>query len=258
MFDSKLNIGVDEDLNISYFDDTVGPKNELRRLKDIRGSLLDSSAQGPEVVYSIAMDVGRKQDQADLNKRMLLFGVCAYSKGKVGKEPVRSQGHIHSISASTGSSTPEVYEIWDGEAIIMMQPSADATLEKCFAVHANPGDVVIVPPNWAHCTINGNHNKRMVFGAWCIRDYGFDYKQVRDHHGLAYYPIANEDGSTGWLPNYNYKNVELTYKRSRSYKDDFQIDDEKSIYQQYIENHDKFDFVTQPNRYEKLWENYLP
>ena len=64
------------------------------------------------------MDVGKEEHRALLNKLHLLFGVVTYSAGKLGQEPVRSQGHIHKISPYSGWSTPEIYEIWSGEAII--------------------------------------------------------------------------------------------------------------------------------------------
>lgn len=258
MFDSGLDVNVQADLKITYGHETYGPENEQRHLDDIRRSLLDPSASGPDLVYSIAMDVGRKSDVMDLKQRMLLYGVCAYAKGKIGREPVRSQGHIHAVSMSCGSSTPEVYEVWSGEAIIMMQPDATDTPEKCYAVHVKPGEVVVVPPKWAHCTINGNPETDMIFGAWCIRDFGFEYDDVRAHHGLAFYPIVNDDGSIGWLPNRRYQGVELIDKAVRSYEDDLKIAPGVSIYQQYINDHDKFDFVTQPGKYQQIWDNYQP
>lgn len=258
MFDSSLDVNVQADLKITYGHAMYGPENEQRHLTDIRRSLLEPSAAGPDLVYSIAMDVGRKSDEMDLKQRMLLYGVCAYAKGKIGREPVRSQGHIHAVSASCGSSTPEVYEVWSGEAIIMMQPDASDRPGKCYAVHVKPGEVVVVPPKWAHCTINGNPETDMVFGAWCIRDFGFEYGDVRAHHGLAFYPIVNEDGSIGWLPNRRYQDVELIDKAVRSYQADLKIEAGISIYQQYINNHDKFDFVTQPAKYQQIWDDYQP
>ena len=32
----------------------------------------------------------------------------------------------------------------------------------------------------------------MSFGAWCDRQYGFDYRGVRAHRGLAWFPTFNE------------------------------------------------------------------
>jgi len=214
MINIGLDLRINTDLKFEYGNDTFGPSPELRHLNDIRKSLLDQSASGPDTVYSIAMDVGRNKDLVDLKNRMLLFGAVVYNKGQIGREPVRSQGHIHAISSSCGSSTPEVYEIWSGEAVVMIQPNASNNPKECFAVHAQPGDVVIVPPSWAHCTINSRPETELAFGAWCIRDFGFEYKDIRKHHGLAFYPIVAKN-QLGWLPNLTYRDTYLIEKSTK-------------------------------------------
>ena len=70
---------------------------------------------------ALVMDVGLNTDREEIVKRNLLFGAVTYATGTIGQEPVRSQGHIHAVSASCGSSTPEVNEIWEGEAVIYIQ-----------------------------------------------------------------------------------------------------------------------------------------
>ena len=59
---------------------------------------------GPDPVYGIAMDVCRQEHHQDLRKRMLLLGALVYASGKLGEEPVRSQGHIHATAPHSGWS----------------------------------------------------------------------------------------------------------------------------------------------------------
>ena len=101
----------EKDMEFVYGPDVFGPKPEKRTLEAIRSSLQDPSCTGPEILYSIVMDVGRKQDHTAITERNLLYGAVTYAKGTLGKEPVRSQGHIHAISPSCQSSTCEVYEM---------------------------------------------------------------------------------------------------------------------------------------------------
>ena len=108
-------------MGFKYGADVFGPQVENRYLRDIRGSLSDPQCDGPEIVYSIAMDVGKCKHREMLERMHLLYGVVTYAAGRLGKEPIRSQGHIHWVSKYSGWSTPEVYEIWTGEAIIYMQ-----------------------------------------------------------------------------------------------------------------------------------------
>ena len=99
VFDKGIDITpVQSPMGFTYGADVFGPEVEIRRLEDIRASLRDPQCKGPEQVYSIAMDVGKEEHRALLNKLHLLFGVVTYSAGKLGQEPVRSQGHIHKIS----------------------------------------------------------------------------------------------------------------------------------------------------------------
>ena len=71
---------------------------------------MDPQSQGPEIVYSIAMDVGNNQDKQAMLERNLLYGAVTYAKGTIGKEPVRSQGHIHAVSQSVSYTHLDVYK----------------------------------------------------------------------------------------------------------------------------------------------------
>ena len=245
-----------EPFGFRYGEDVFGPEPEIRRLDDIRASLADPLSEGPDEVYAIVMDVGVKADREEIVKRNLLFGAVTYAAGLIGKEPVRSQGHKHAVSASCGASTPEVYEIWDGEAVIYMQESASDNPGKCYAVYAHPGDVVIVPPGCVHAAINAGVSQSMSFGAWCVRDYGFDYGEVRRHAGIAFYPYV-EDGALKWRRNPAYKGGELIIKDARTWED-FSLEAGVPVYTQFQKDKDRFLFVADPARCQELWEDFAP
>ena len=121
----KLNTGMNlsadlDKLEFIYGEDTTGPLTEKRRLDEIRVSLRDPNADGPSIVYAVAMDVAKKKHVQDLINRNLLYGAMIFEKGIIGEEPIRSQGHIHAVSVSCNASTCEVYEIWAGEAYIYL------------------------------------------------------------------------------------------------------------------------------------------
>src|ERR1700722_17425411 len=46
-----------------------------------------------------------------------------------------------------------------------------------------------MPLAWAHFVVNADPRSRLIVGAWCDRQYGFDYSQMRAHHGLAWFPL---------------------------------------------------------------------
>lgn len=230
---------------------------EFRKLDSLRKSLRDPDCDGPENVYAIMMDVGRRQDLPAMKERMLLFGVVTYAAGSLGQEPIRSQGHIHKRSAHCGWSTPEVYEIWTGKAIIYMQESGEDEPGRCYAVEAGPGDVVVVPPYWMHATISADPTQPLTFGAWCDRDYGFEYDSVRRHGGIAWFPLLDEAGRIRWEKNPAYRTAQLTVKAPGDYTA-LGLEHSKPIYQQFCEEPDRFLFVSEPQRAAKVWTDFIP
>jgi glucose-6-phosphate isomerase, archaeal len=244
-------------MGFAYGTEVFGPSVENRSLDSIRKSLFDPSCEGPDPVYSIAMDTGKKEHLPLLEKLHLLYGAVTYAAGQLGNEPVRSQGHIHKVSPLSGWSTPEVYEIWSGKAIIYMQETADDDPGRCFAVIANPGEVVIVPPDWAHATISADANQPLTFGAWCDREYGFEYDKVRQHKGLAWFPLISASGEIEWQRNPNYIQRELIIKSPEEYLQ-FGIEKGKPIYTQFEENREKFLFVPHPQTVKELWKEFIP
>jgi len=243
-------------MGFQYGPGVFGPKVENRSLDSIRKSLRDPRCTGPDPVYSIAMDVGKLEHLPVLEKLHLLYGAVTYAAGKLGDEPVRSQGHIHKVSPLSGWSTPEVYEIWSGKAIIYMQETAKDNPGRCYAVVAGSGEVVIVPPYWAHATISADPEQLLTFGAWCDREYGFEYDDVRAHNGLAWFPVVSPSGEIKWQKNPSYRTSELIVKTPGNYGQ-LDIESGKPIYTQFEENPEKFLFVPQPHLVKKIWENFI-
>lgn len=244
-------------MGFHYGKGVFGPPVENRRLDDIRQSLRNPACDGPETVYSIAMDVGKTEHLEKLKGLHLLFGVVTYAAGRLGDEPVRSQGHIHRVSPKSGWSTPEVYEIWSGRAIIYMQETALDDPGRCFAVEAGPGEVVVVPPNWAHATISADPEQPLTFGAWCDRAYGFEYQDVRAHKGLAWFPVINNDGKIDWIRNPLYHASQLQIKTPSGYPL-LGIEKGKPIYTQFEEDENRFQFVPDPVLKEREWMDFIP
>lgn len=257
VFDSGLDVRLRAAaLSFEYGPGVVGPVPEMRRLEDIRPSLMDPNCGGPDPVYGIAMDVCRREDAEELKRRYLLFGVVAYASGRLGEEPVRSQGHIHAPAPHSGWSTPELFEIWEGRAIIYAQEFAEDEPGRCIAVEAGPGDQVVVPPAWAHCVINAEERRPMVFAALCERQYGFLYDGVRRHGGLAWFPMLRGN-KIEWRPNPRYRPSSLQVRQPRSYPE-LGLDARIPIYRQYQLNPEALQWVSEPARAAELWPALEP
>jgi len=244
-------------LDFEYGAHVFGPQPEHRRLDAIRASLRDPGCEGPDPVYSIAMDVGRAEDLAQLWRRMLLFGVVAYAPGSLGCEPVRSQGHVHAVVPRCGWSTPEIIEVWEGRAIVYAQESVMDNPGRCVAIEAAPGAHVVVPPAWAHCIINANPDLPMVFGAWCDRQYGFAYDDVRAHGGLAWFPLLDDQKAIHWEKNPRYAASSLAEHGARTYPE-LGLSASIPIYEQFVRNPEAVQWVSDPGRHSGLWPQFEP
>lgn len=247
-----------EPMGFSYGRGVFGPEPELRTLDAIRPSLRDSDCDGPDPVYAIAMDVGTDRVRSDLLRRNLLYGAVTYAAGRLGAEPVRSQGHVHAVSKSCGASTAELYEIWSGSAIILMQEYDSDDPGRCFAITAGPSDQVVVPPGWAHATISADSRQPLTFGAWCVRDYGFEYAGVRAHGGLAWFPKVCVDGTIGWDRNPAYPTRrELEIRPARAYPE-LGLEADVPIYTQYVRDPERVMWIPRPERAIDSWAGFVP
>jgi glucose-6-phosphate isomerase len=246
-----------EPFGFRYGAGVFGPSCEVRHLDAIRPSLRNPNCEGPDQVYAIAMDVGTQAQRADLLARNLLYGAVTYAAGRLGDEPIRSQGHIHAVSASCGRSTAELYEIWSGRAVILMQETAADDPGRCYAVEAGAGEVVVVPPGWAHATISADPLQALSFGAWCVRDFGFDYTGVRAHGGLAWFPLLQDD-QLRWEANDRYPILrELICKGPESYSQ-LGLRRGVPIWQQYLERPESVNWVPRPELMDAEWTNFIP
>ena len=257
-FDPGVGIvPVSDPLGFRYRPGAFGPEPELRSLDAIRPSLHDPSCSGPDPVYAIAMDVGRREDRAELERRMLLFGVVTYAAGRLGHEPVRSQGHVHRVSSHSGWAPPEIYEIWTGTAFVYMQEHAADDPGRCFAILARAGEIVVVPPGWAHATISADAATTMTFGALCDREYGFDYAEVRRRKGLAWYPLLTPDGGIRWEQNPRYRTGELEVRGPGDYSH-VGLQRGVRLYAQAVEAPERLEWVSRPELLAEIWPDFRP
>ena len=259
VFDPGLDIRFrpNRELEFEYGPGVFGPKPEYRSLDSIRQSLRNPNCSGPNPVYAIAMDVGRLEDREEVRKRMLLFGVVMYARGRLGDSPVRSQGHLHAVAPHCGWSTPELFEIWEGRAIVYGQEKPGDHPGRCVAVEAGPGERVVMPPGWSHFVANAETASSLIFGAWCDRQYGFEYAQMRAHHGLAWYPLMSETGEIRWEPNPAYGVSQLERKQARDYPE-LGLPSESPIYPLLRGSPKAIEWVSQPERFARLWPEFAP
>ncbi len=124
--------------------------------------------------------------------------------GLIGEEFIMTKGHQHPVSAN-GDTYAEIYEVWHGKALYLQQGINKATGEfEAIATIANPGDKVILLPDYSHRTINIS-DVPLVMANWICLEVGgkdggkshytvkVDFSEIEAKNGYTYHVIKTED-----------------------------------------------------------------
>jgi len=133
-----------------------------------------SSGEDP-LVYEVF-----EHSQPEVNGQ-INFGLTILYPGKVGKEYYLTRGHYH-----TKENAAELYIGLAGEGMMIMQTKDGEVAH----LPIRPGDVIYVPPFWAHRTVNVGKEKLSFFFAY-PSDAGHDYEVIRQK-GFAKLVIEEE------------------------------------------------------------------
>ena len=248
---SGLDLELDEArLALAFGPEVAHPDGERRSLEQVRSMLEDPKARGPEHLYTIYMDIYRRQDQAELHRQGLLYGAVVYNHGSVGQERLRSQGHIHSPKPGIGLRYSEIYEFWSGQGYIYLQKECDPRVSRAFLVRVGPGDKLVIPFGWVHLVITLG-DEVLSFGAWCARENHLEYERLRALGGPAHFVQA--DGSV--VVNRRYSSVpEVQYATARDFPS-LHIPHDRPIYTSWLERPELYAFMASPELVGDIWSS---
>ena len=183
-----------------YGADVFGPQVENRLLKDIRKSLSDPDCEGPEVVYAIAMDVGKKIHAELLKERHLLYGVV--NKGipwPLGAfENRRSFTSIGNLCVVidgflTKNVPSGIYHMGDDEALStneLIQVICEALGKKVHIWHIPKGlmNGVAKVGGWFHLPLNPLRMRKLT------ENYVVSNAKIKAALGITRMPVRAKDG----------------------------------------------------------------
>ncbi len=234
-------------LRLTFGEGITSDPAEVRRTDDIRQMLLDPDAEGPEHLYTIYMNI--QVGQRALEEHGLGLGAVVYNAGKVGREWVRSQGHVHSCPPGTDLAYSEVYEFWYGSGLMYLQDTASPEVSQVILVPVGPGDKVPIPPGWVHVVVNVG-NGPLVLGAVYALDTTLIYEPLRQLGGTAYYVLA--DGSFERNPSYLRapapRRVQVPRRRQAC------LDPEMPMVRALLAHPKCYDYVSKPQEHRELWD----
>lgn len=228
-------------------------KPSIRHLSEMKELLFDQkwakNASDLELYYMYRDLSENDQDKEKIIQAELRYDITVIPGLMLGKEYNKTAGHDHPLVPNTQITYPEIYQVLEGKVIFLIQDSEKDQIKDIYAIKAQTGDRIIIPPNYEHLMINPNQ-KQIKTANWVCREFGSNvYKPFRSKHGFSYYAIKNEQGQIEWVKNKNYFQVpELKFKEPNLYLEELQIEKHIDMYQ-LVNNLEKLDFLKNPQNY---------
>ena len=169
-------------------------KPDVRKLSDIKDVIFDQdwlkTANDFDLYYMY---------RGIENNDSIRYDITVVPANMLGSEFTKTKGHYHI------GSYQEVYTVLEGQAIYLMQKQGSSINEitDAYAVKAEKGDVIIIPSNYGHVTINPSETQELKMANWLSENCKSDYSPFEKLKGACYY--YTKQGT--WLKNENYKNV---------------------------------------------------
>jgi len=216
-----------------------------KSLKDGAYAYQDS-ASGHETLYFGARYMEKTVDEAVFVDNDFMADMTVINPGKVGNEYIKTVGHYHQNKPGTSLAYPEVYEAVSGkfEYLLQSELDKDGKVQVIWVV-AEPGDKVVMPPNFGHVSMNvGLETAIEVDIQKRDNPNGSDYTMFKDRCGGAFY--RTEDGLKK-NPNYEVLSLRIVKPLERP---DLGLTRDKSLYDSFVEAPEKFDYLLNPENYD--------
>ncbi|RGE19177.1 glucose-6-phosphate isomerase family protein [Leucobacter sp. wl10] len=185
------------------FGDDVHITRSGQRKVSAMSHMFDAADESDDsILYDTFVDVWEERDHDAFGGGKLGYSLTSIRALPVGEESPKTHGHVHTPKPD-GFPPAEAYEVLNGSGVFIMQDMHDGP-ETTFAVavHANVGDVVVIPGALYHCSVNAG-TERFVFSDLCRRGMSDYYQHVHDAGGFSYKRRADGD----FVANSNYASL---------------------------------------------------
>lgn len=175
-------------------------KPDIRYLNDMKMVLYDQKWAKTAPNFKVYYVYKRIKE-----KKALVNNVTVIPPRMLGKEFVKTKGHYHI------GNYGEIYRVLKGEGVFLAQKEKNGKVVDVYYIKAKKGDYVIIPPQYAHITINPSLRKEIKTTEWYSKEGKSNYKPLEEKKGACYFYTKS-----GWIKNKNYKIVpKLGSKRPR-------------------------------------------
>ncbi|MBN1170481.1 glucose-6-phosphate isomerase [Candidatus Micrarchaeota archaeon] len=179
--------------NLIFVNGTQHPR-DVRKLAQMKDVVM-GNASGNEDQYYMFRDIYKN------NK--IRFDITVIPAGNIGDECPKTYGHYHPKSPG-GPGYPEIYQVLNGSAIYLLQKMNSNETADVMIVDAKKGDVVLIPPDYGHVTIN-NGEEDLVMANLVYDGFSSSYGDFKSNRGAAYYYLKSHEivQNTNYIINKN-------------------------------------------------------
>jgi glucose-6-phosphate isomerase len=208
----ELAAGVDVSYDPARRDVVLGPGvqaeawrvRHVAEMRDVLPPEVSAEFDPDDALYSMVNGVYRVDDLAAAARSPLRYELTVLPPRRLGREYVKTLGHIHSPAPGGTMTYAEVYEVLWGRAHFLffrMHPN-ELDVDEIVVVEAEPGERVVVPPGYHHLSVNPGE-EAMIFSDLIDRSAATDYSLLRSRGGAPYFCIATTPGPR-YQPNPRY------------------------------------------------------
>lgn len=238
----SFSITLDSHVGTLLFDERATfQKKSGKGIQEMRSLMRDQNAESDAPLYEFFVGVAGKKDVENIAATGLRYDVIVIQPGTVSGEFKKTSGHAHV------GPYPEIYEVLYGTAMFIMQKGEGDSISHFAAVVANAGERILVPPGYAHATVNIGAVpvvfSDLVFDL-CKNEYG----GIQQNHGLAYY-VVDRDGKPAFEKNPHYRAHAPVKELKPVERADLHLLFDSPLYDLLVDTPEVFAYLSDPEKY---------
>jgi glucose-6-phosphate isomerase, archaeal len=254
---SGLPIFMDEEtFALEFHDGLTCAGSGEKRAGQLRGLLYaEEGIDETEYCYVAYRDIAFEKDRALLQEHDFRYDITVIMPGTVQGECKKTSGHYHGYIEAQPYTYPEVYEVLEGKALYVMQKVKnfdkeyeEPVIEDLKAVIVDAGQAVIIPPFYGHCSVNVGSGS-LAFSNIAVVSCPLHYEPIQKKHGLSVYALRDKD-ELALIPNPHYLDIPAVNSIRPQENTALGITFGKPVYEAFIRDPQKFDFLLNPAPYE--------
>lgn len=245
---SGLPMVLDSKGFLSFDPDVCIDETKTRILDELTDVYLDKAVcRGKDVAYWMFNGVYAKRDRARLSQALIRYELTLFPDKCIGREYVKTHGHIHKPEPRSGIDYPEICEVLVGTAHFLFQTLDPEALScsEAFYVEVKAGEKIIVPPGYDHLTINPGPGPMLFSDVVSLKCSG-NYERFKTTGGAAYLEIE-QAGHAQFIPNPRYISLPALRKAVPREFQELNLVKAMPLYAAFLENAGKnWQFLSNP------------